>query len=179
MTFKENYNKEIIPAIKKEFGYKNDLEAPKLEKVTINVGLGSDINDSNFVKLVEKTLTTIAGQKPIRNKARKSIAGFKIREGMTVGVSVTLRNKKMYDFVDKLINISLPRVRDFRGISLKSVDENGNLSIGIKEYIIFPEIHMDDVEKIHGLQMVITTTAKTKKEGTALFKLLGVPFKKK
>ncbi len=179
MTFQEKYNKEVVPKLKEKFGYKNNFEIPRLQKAILNVGIGSSVRDASYLELVEKTLKTITGQKPVQNKARKSIAGFKIREGMVVGMSVTLRGKKMNDFVNKLINITLPRVRDFRGISLKSVDKNGNLNIGFKEYIVFPEIKIDDVERIHGLQAVIVTTAKTKEEGTELFKLLGVPFKKK
>ena len=131
------------------------------------------------IELVEKNLTTITGQKPVPVKARKSISGFKIREGMIVGMMVTLRGDRMYSFVDKLINVSLPRVRDFRGISPKAVDQGGNLSIGIKEYIVFPEIHMDDVQQIHGLQVIISTTAKGKEEAFKLFDLMGFPFKKK
>jgi len=178
MTLKEKYKKEIISNLKEKFGYKNIFSVPKMTKVTINVGLGAT-NDAGYRELVEKNLTAIAGQKPVPVKAKKSIAGFKIREGMTVGMMMTLRGDRMYDFVDKLVNISLPRVRDFRGIPPKSVDEGGNLSIGIKEYIIFPEIHMDDVERIHGLQAVITTTAKSREEGFEMFKLMGFPFKKK
>jgi large subunit ribosomal protein L5 len=178
MTLKEKYKKEIISNLKEKFGYKNIFSVPKMTKVTINVGLGAT-NDAGYRELVEKNLTAIAGQKPVPVKAKKSIAGFKIREGMTVGMMMTLRGDRMYDFVDKLVNISLPRVRDFRGIPPKSVDEGGNLSIGIKEYIIFPEIHMDDVERIHGLQVVITTTAKSREEGFEMFKLMGFPFKKK
>ncbi len=178
MNLKETYKKEIISNLKEKFGYKNVLSVPKMTKVTINVGLGAT-KDSGYQELVEKNLMAITGQKPVPVKARKSIAGFKIREGMVVGMMITLREKRMYDFVDKLINVSLPRVRDFRGISPKSVDAGGNLSVGIKEHIIFPEIHMDDVERIHGLQVVISTTAKSKEEGLELFKLMGVSFKKK
>lgn len=179
MTLKEKYNKEVLPKLKEKFGYKNNLSVPKMSKVTINVGLGAGIKDSSFTELVEKNLIQISGQKPVLVKARKSIAGFKIREGMVVGIMVTLRRDRMYDFVDKLINVSLPRVRDFRGISQKCVDQGGNLSVGIKEHIIFPEIKMDDVERIHGLQLVISTTARNREEGLEMFKLIGFPFKKK
>lgn len=179
MILKEKYNKEIVPVLREKFGYKNNLAVPKIAKVTVNVGLGAGLKDSSYQELVEGTLVKITGQKPVSVKARKSIAGFKIREGMEVGVMVTLRGKRMYDFVDKLINISLPRIRDFRGISPKTVDQGGNLSIGIKEYIIFPEIKMDDVERIHGLQVVISSTAKNREEGLELFTLMGFPFKKK
>jgi large subunit ribosomal protein L5 len=178
MILKEKYKKEIISNLKEKFGYKNIFSVPKMTKVTINVGLGA-VKDSGYQELVEKNLTAITGQKPVLVKAKKSIAGFKIREGMIVGMMMTLRGDRMYDFVDKLVNVSLPRVRDFRGILPKSVDEGGNLSIGIKEHIIFPEIHMDDVERIHGLQAVITTTAKSREEGFEMFKLMGFPFKKK
>ncbi len=179
MNLKEKYNKEVVPKLKEKFGYKNNLAVPKMFKATINIGLGSGLKDSNYIELVEKNLTKISGQKPVSVKARKSISGFKIREGMIVGMMVTLRKDRMYDFIDKLINISLPRVRDFRGISPKGVDQGGNLSIGIKEHTIFPEIKMDDVERIHGLQVVISTTANNKEEGLEMFKLLGFPFKKK
>ena len=178
MTLKEKYKKEIVPSLKEKFNYKNIFSIPKLSKVTVNIGLGVS-SDKVYQELVEKNLKAITGQKPVQVKARKSIAGFKIREGMVVGMMVTLRGERMYNFVDKLINVSLPRVRDFRGILPKSVDDGGNLSIGIKEHIIFPEIHMDDVERIHGLQVVISTTAKNKEEGFEIFKLMGVPFKKK
>ncbi|MFA7662472.1 MAG: 50S ribosomal protein L5 [Patescibacteria group bacterium] len=174
----EKYNKEIIPALKKTFGYKNVMAIPKLEKLVINVGLGSGLKDDKYVELVEKTLTGISGQKPVRTKARKAIAGFKIREGMEVGVKVSLRGDKMYDFIDKLVNVTFPRVRDFWGISEKLVDSKGNLSIGFKEHTVFPEIAPEEVDRPHGLQINIKTTAGNHKEGLELFKLLGFPFKK-
>lgn len=179
MNLREKYNKKVIPELKEKFGYKNNFEVPKISKVTVNVGLGAGLKDSGYTELVQNNIAKITGQKTVAVKARKSIAGFKIREGMEVGVMVTLRGKRMYDFVDKLINISLPRVRDFRGISSKSVDQGGNLSVGIKEHIIFPEIRMDDVERLHGLQVVISSTASNREEGLELFTLLGFPFKKK
>ncbi|NCF75123.1 MAG: 50S ribosomal protein L5 [Xanthomonadaceae bacterium] len=178
MTLKDKYNKKIIPELKERFNYKNNLECPKLVKAVINVGLGSGLKDTKYIESVEKNLMAITGQMPIKNKAKKSISGFKIREGMTVGMSVTIRNDRMYDFVNKLINIVLPRIRDFRGISSKSIDENGNLTIGIKEHIVFLEIEMENVEKLHGLEISISTTAKNREEGLELFKLLGFPFKK-
>ncbi|MBU4360773.1 50S ribosomal protein L5 [Candidatus Parcubacteria bacterium] len=175
---KEKYNKKIIPQIKEEFGYKNNLTVPKLEKVTLNVGISSTKRDDKYLELIEKTLTRITGQKPIFTKAKKAISAFKTREGNIVGAKVTLRNNRMYDFVDKLINVSLPRVRDFRGISPKAVDKQGNLNIGFKEHIAFAEIDMSEVEQIHGLEIAITTTAKKYEQGLKLLKLLGFPFQK-
>ena len=145
IKLKEKYNKEIIPALKEEFGYKNNLAVPKLEKATLNVGISVAKSDDKYLKLIEKTLTRITGQKPIFTKAKKAISAFKTREGNIVGAKVTLRGNRMYDFVDKLINISLPRVRDFRGISKKAIDKQGNLNIGFKEHIAFAEIDMSEV----------------------------------
>lgn len=175
----EKYNKEVVPALEKKFGYKNDMAVPRLEKLVINAGLGSGLKDEKYTELVEKTLTNITGQRPIRTKARKAISGFKIRQGMDVGVKVTLRHGKMYDFVDKLINVTLPRVRDFWGISEKLVDSKGNLSIGFKEHTVFPEVSPEEVDRLHGLQVTIKTTAETHEEGLEVFKLMGFPFKKK
>ncbi len=179
MNLREYYKKEVIPQLKSEFGYTNNLAVPKLEKVVFNAGLGKGLKDSGFIENVENTLTRITGQKPVKTKAKKSISNFKIREGMVIGMKVTLRGEKMYDFVEKLIKITLPRVRDFRGLSLKSIDKEGNLNIGIKEHIAFPEIQADEIEKLHGLEMAIVSTAKNREEGEALFKALGFPFKKK
>ncbi len=178
MNLQEKYKKNIIPELKKIFGYKNDLQVPKVVKVSINVGLGSRFKDSKFLEVVEDVLTRISGQKPVPRRARKSISNFKIREGNIIGMSVTLRGKRMYDFLTKLLNITLPRVRDFQGIKPESVDKQGNLSIGFKEYLPFPEIRSDEVEVIHGLQVTIDTTAKTRDEGFELFRLMGFPFKK-
>ena len=175
---KEIYNKQVIPAMKKKFGYTNDLAVPKLLKVTINSGTSKALKDDKFLDTVVDTLTRISGQKVVLTKAKKSVAAFKIREGMTVGVKVDLRGKRMYDFVDKFVNVSMARVRDFRGIDPKSVGIDGNLSIGFKEHIVFPEIKSDEIEKIHGLEVVITNSAKTKEEGLELLTLLGFPFKK-
>ena len=175
---KEKYNKVVIPALKEEFGYKNKLAIPKIEKVVVNVGTGQGLKDSKFNEVVEATLQRITGQQPVKAAAKKSISNFKIREGLVVGMATTLRGKRMDDFIDKLINITLPRVRDFQGLSEKSVDPQGNLNIGFTEHIAFPEIHSDEVEKIHGLQISVVTTAKTKKEGLELLKLLGFPFRK-
>lgn len=174
---REKYNKEIKPALKEKFGYKNDLAVPKLEKITINIGLGKSLEDAKFTDAAVDTLTRITGQKPVLTKARKSISNFKIREGMVIGAKVTLRQDRMYDFLDKLMNVALPRVRDFRGISRKKVDQQGNLNIGFNEHIVFPEIQSDEVEMIHGLEVAMTTTARNREEGLAFFEGLGMPFK--
>ncbi len=174
--FIENFRKSVIPALQKEFGYKNVWQAPRVMKVTINVGAGRALKDAEFVGSAETTLTRISGQKPVRTKAKKSIAAFKIRQGSVIGLKVTLRRAKMYDFLEKLINVTLPRVRDFHGLSVKAVDATGNMSIGFKEHIAFPEIRSDEIESIHGLEVTISTNAKNKQEGLALFKQLGFPF---
>ncbi len=176
---KQQYITKIVPQMKKELGYKNDLAVPKLEKVTLNVGIPSAKRDEKYLDLVEKTLTRISGQKPVFIKARQAISAFKIRKGNLVGAKVTLRGDRMYDFIDKLINITLPRVRDFRGIKPTAVDKQGNLNIGFKEHTAFAEIDPSEVEMTHGLEVAITTTAKNRKEGYELFKLLGIPFIKK
>ena len=176
MNLIAKYNKVVIPEMKKIFGYKNDLAVPKVIKVTVNVGVGKNLKEPNYVETVEGNLKRITGQKPVRTKAKQSISGFKTRQGLVIGVMVTLRGQRMYDFLDKLVNVTLPRVRDFRGLQKKSVDKSGNLSIGFKEYISFPEIRPDEIEKLHGLEISITTTAKEKKKGEELFRLLGFPF---
>lgn len=176
MRLKELYKKEIVPKMKEKFGYKNILSIPKLSKAVINVGVGRNAKDKNFIDKVVNSLTCISGQKPVLTKAKKSISAFKIREGMIIGVAVTLRNKRMYDFIDKLINITFPRIRDFRGISQKQVDQRGNLSIGFKENLAFPEIKTDEVDNLHGVEVCLSTTAKTNEEGLELFKLMGFPF---
>jgi large subunit ribosomal protein L5 len=178
-NFKEKIQKEVIPAMQEKFGYKNRLAVPKIEKVTLNVGISANKRDDKFLELVENTLTRVTGQKPVFTKAKMSVSAFKIREGNVVGAKVTLRKQRMNDFVEKLINITLPRVRDFRGLSLKSIDRSGNLTIGFKENLAFAEINPDEVEKVHGLEIVITTTTKNKEEGMELLKLIGFPFKKK
>jgi large subunit ribosomal protein L5 len=155
------------------------MSVPKVEKITLNVGINSRNTDSGLLESVENNIRRITGQKPVRTKAKKAVSAFKIREGMTVGVAVTLRGEKMYDFLDKLVNISLPRIRDFRGISLKNMDKSGNLSLPFKEHIVFPEIRADEVDRIHGLQVNINTSAKTKESGEELLRLLGIPFQKK
>ena len=165
--------------MQEKFGYKNKLAVPRLEKAMVNVGIGKGLKDAKFIEAVKQTLTKITGQKPIARQARKSIAGFKIRAGQTVGFLVTLRGGQMYDFVDKLINIVLPRTRDFRGIPLKSVDGSGNLSIGFEEHLAFPEIEPDRVEVIHGLEVTIVTSTRNRERSLELLKLLGVPFREK
>jgi large subunit ribosomal protein L5 len=178
MTLQEKYKKEIVPKLKEKFGYKNNLMAPKIKKVVLNVGVGRQAKEQAFVDAVFKNLQKISGQKPIFTKAKKAISAFKSREGMVIGVAVTLRGKRMYDFLNKLINSSFPRVRDFRGISDKQIDRNGNLTIGFKEHMAFPEIKAEEADVIHGLEVCIATSAKTRDEGLELFRLLGFPFKK-
>ena len=174
---KEFYQKKVVPQLKKEFGYKNNLMVPSLKKVVINIGLGQGLRDPKFNEAAENTLKRISGQQPVKTRAKKAISAFKIRKGMVVGLKVTLRGARMYDFVYKLINITLPRVRDFRGLSADLIDQQGNLSIGFKENIVFPEVKSDELDKIHGLEVSIETTAKNKAEGLALLKYLGFQFK--
>jgi len=177
MSLKKNYFEEVESALKEQFGFSNALVAPRLTRVVINIGMGPSLKETGFKDLTVNTLTRITGQKPVETKGRKSIAGFKIRQGMTVGLKVTLRGKKMYDFVEKLINFTLPRVRDFRGLSPKSIDGQGNLTIGFDEHLAFPEVNPDEVERLHGLEVTVVTSAKSHDEGLALLKLLGFPFK--
>lgn len=173
---KEKYIKEVIPAMKKELGYKNDLAVPKIEKVVINTGLGGILKRGNEnLEKVAEDIANITGQKTVVCKARQAISGFKIRKGMPVGMAVTLRGSKMYEFLDRLINIVLPQVRDFRGLSKKSFDRHGNFSIGIKEHIVFPEVKRDDIRSIFGIEITIVTTAKTDEEAYQLLKRLGFP----
>lgn len=174
-TYKEN----VIPKLKEEFGYTNIMSVPKLEKISINVGYGRHAKDNGYIENVEKTLAMITGQKPVRQKAKKSISNFKIREGMNVGSSVTLRGKAMYDFLYKFVHLTLPRIRDFRGINPKSFDKQGNYAIGMKESLAFPEVTGEATDKVHGLEVVIKTTAQNPQEGLALLKGLGLPFKEK
>ncbi len=177
-NLKEKYNTEIAPKLMAENGIKNPMALPRIEKVVLNVGINAGRKDPQYAEIVTNTLARIAGQKSVETKAKKSIASFKIREGMTVGAMLTLRGKRMYDFVEKLINITLPRIRDFRGLDEKNVDQNGNLNLGFKEHIAFPEISSDEVEKIHGLQVTVVTNAASREEGLSLFRLMGFPFKK-
>jgi large subunit ribosomal protein L5 len=171
------YIEEIRPALTTEFGYKNPMELPKLEKIVLNMGVGEAVNDSKKVKSAAADLERIAGQKPVITHARKSIAGFKVREGMALGVKVTLRSARMYEFLDRLVNIALPRVRDFRGLNPKSFDGAGNYAMGIKEHIIFPEINYDQVDQVWGMDIVVCTTAKTDDEARALLKAFNFPFR--
>lgn len=177
-NLQKQYNKEVCPALMKKFECKNKLAVPTLKKVVVNVGVGAGLKDNEYIENVEKTLLRITGQKPVRTIAKKSISSFKIREGMVVGVKVTLRGTRMWDFIEKLIKVTLPRIRDFRGIDPKGFDKKGNYSLGFREYIAFPEIKPDEVEKIHGLEVNITTSAKSRDEGFELLSLLGFPFKK-
>jgi large subunit ribosomal protein L5 len=174
---KEYYKKEVIPALMKEFKYKNRMEVPKLEKIIVNMGLGEAIQNIKIIDNAVQELSVIVGQKPVVTKARKSIATFKLRKGMSIGCMVTLRKDMMYEFFDRLVNIALPRVRDFRGISPKSFDGRGNFAMGIKEQFIFPEVDYDNIDKVKGMNVVIVTSAKTDDEGRQLLKLMGVPFK--
>ena len=176
---KEQYSKTIVPALQKQLGVPNVHSVPRLQKVTVNVGLGSGLKDKAFLEAVESTLTRITGQKPVYTKARLSIAGFKIREEMNVGMKVTIRGPRMYDFIEKLVGVTFARIRDFRGIDPKSVDTAGNFNYGFKEHIAFPEVNSDEVDRLHGLQVTITTSATSREEGLALFEALGFPFKKK
>ena len=178
MSLKEKYNKEILPKLKENLGYTNNLMAPKILKVVLNVGFGKFTKDKDHVAGAHRTLTTISGQRAVYTKAKKSISAFKVREGQTVGAMVTLRGDRMYDFIEKLVNIYFPRIKDFRGINLSSIDKAGNLSVGFKENLSFSEIKEEDNIPLHGLEVNITTSAKTKKEGEELFKLMGFPFKK-
>jgi large subunit ribosomal protein L5 len=174
---KEKYRKEVVPALMKEFGYKSIMAVPKVEKVVLNMGLGEAIQNIKILDAGVEELTLIAGQKAIVRKAKKSIAGFKLRQGMPIGCTVTLRHDRMYDFLDKLFNVALPRVRDFRGLSDRSFDGRANCSVGIKEEIIFPEIDYDSIDKIKGLNISIVTSAQTDAEGRYLLKQLGMPFR--
>ena len=178
-TMKEVYDNECRPQLAKEPGYSNPMAIPRVEKIVLNMGLGEAVQNPKIVEKAAAELTLIAGQKAVITRARKSIATFKLREGMPIGARVTLRRDKMYDFLSKLVNIALPRVRDFRGISPKGFDGNGNYSMGITEHIIFPEVDYDKIDKIRGLNVTIVTSAKTDDEGRTLLKMLGMPFKQK
>ncbi len=172
----ERYLAEAVPALQQKFGYKNVMEIPRLEKIIINIGLGDCKDNAKALETAVAELTLIAGQKPLVTKAKKSIANFKVREGMNVGAKVTLRGSRMEEFMDKLVSIALPRVRDFQGVSVKAFDGRGNYALGVKEQLIFPEIDYDKVEKIRGMEMIFVTTAKTDEEAKELLQLLGMPF---
>lgn len=175
---KDYYLKEVAPALMKKFGYKNVMQIPKIEKIVLNMGVGQAIQDAKALDGAVSDMATISGQKPIITRAKKSIAGFKVRQGMPIGCKVTLRGNKMYEFFDKLVNISLPRVRDFSGVSPNGFDGRGNYNLGIKEQLIFPEINYDKVDRIRGMDISIVTSAKTDEEARELLALMGMPFKK-
>lgn len=178
-TLIQQYRKEIIPALQKKFGIENVMAVPKVEKVIINVGIGKIVKDDKFIEKIVRDLSLLTGQKPVFRKAKKSIAGFKLREGVNIGLSITLRGKRMYDFIRRMNEIALPRSRDFRGIDLKNFDKSGNLNIGIKEHSIFPEIHYESLKDIFGLQVTIVTTAKDKEQGVELLRMMNFPLKAK
>ncbi|HMK77641.1 MAG TPA: 50S ribosomal protein L5 [Thermodesulfobacteriota bacterium] len=174
---KEVYQEKVVPALMKRFNYKNRMEVPKLEKIVINMGLGEAIQNIKILDSAAQELSQITGQKPVITKAKKSIAQFKLRTGMPIGCMVTLRKERMYEFFNRLVNVALPRVRDFKGISGKAFDGRGNYALGIREQLIFPEIHYDKIDKVKGMNIVIVTTAKTDEEGKELLRLLGMPFR--
>lgn len=179
ISLKEKYSKKVVPEMKRKFSLKNDLEVPRILKVVVNSGIGKFLKDSNQVKDVIESISLFTGQKPVLTKSKKSIAGFKIREGLEVGVKVTLRGKRMWDFVEKLAGATLPRIRDFQGIKEKAFDKEGNLSIGIKEHLIFPEVLPEQVKNIFSLQVNAVTNAENREKGLALFRLLGFPIESK
>ena len=176
MNLKEKYKSEVVPALKEKFGYKSVMQVPKLEKIVINMGVSDVKESSKALDAAMADLTLITGQKPVITKAKKSIAAFKVREGMNIGCKVTLRAEKMYDFATKFFNVALPRVRDFKGVNPKSFDGRGNYSMGVKEQIIFPEIEYDKIDKVRGMDIIFVTTAKTDEEAKALLEMLGLPF---
>ncbi len=174
----ERYQKEAVPALKKDFSFRNIMEVPRIEKVVVNIGLGEAMDDSKALEAAVTDLTTITGQKPIQTKARKSIANFKLREGRIIGSKVTLRGDRMWAFLDRLVNVALPRVRDFRGVSPNSFDGRGNYTLGLRDQLIFPEIEYDKIDKLRGMEITIVTTAKNDEHSRALLKFLGMPFRK-
>ena len=175
---REKYEKDVIPKMMKEFGYKNKMQVPRLHKIVVNMGLGEALQNPKIIDSSSKEMAAITGQRPVVTRSKKSIANFKLREGLPIGCMVTLRNERMYEFLDRLINVAIPRVRDFRGISRRSFDGKGNFTMGVREQIIFPEIDYDKIEKIKGLNVSIITTAGTDEEGRALLTHLGMPFKR-
>lgn len=178
MTLKEQYKTVAVPKLKDAFHHSNALSVPTIKKVSINIGLSKGIKDAKYIDVAERTIRRITGQQPIKTRARKSISTFKVREGMVVGMMTTLRGKRMWDFLDKLVHVTFPRVRDFRGLNESSFDAAGNFSVGFTEHTAFPEIGSDEIEMIHGLQVTVTTNAPSREEGIALLKELGFPFKK-
>jgi large subunit ribosomal protein L5 len=173
---RQRYDEEVVPALLKEFGYGNPMQVPRLTKITVNIGLGEALTNAKAVDAAVTDMTTITGQKPVVTKAKRSIAQFKIREGNTIGVKVTLRGQRMWDFLERLTRIALPRIRDFRGVPTKSFDGRGNYSLGLREQLAFPEIDYDKVDRLRGLELTVVTTAKTDEEGQRLLALLGMPF---
>ena len=178
ISIKEKYSKAAIAEMKAKFGFQNALQVPRIQKVVVNAGIGKFIKDSNMIKDIVSSMEVITGQKAVLTKSRTSIAGFKIREGLEVGVKVTLRGKRMWEFLDRLVGAAIPRIKDFQGIKNSSVDGNGNLNVGLKEHVIFPEIMAENVKNVFGLQAVIVTNAKTREEGLELFRVLGFPIVK-
>jgi len=174
---KEVYKKDVVPALREKFGYRNIMEIPRIEKITVNIGLGEAIQNVKTLETAAQDLSAIVGQKPVITKAKKSIATFKLRKGMSIGCVVTLRSDRMYEFLDRFVNAAIPRIRDFRGISPRSFDGRGNFSMGVKEQFIFPEIDYDKIDKVRGMNITIVTTAKTDDEARELLKLFGVPFR--
>src|SRR3989344_1143688 len=177
LTFEQNYKKKVIPLLSKELGIKNVFALPKLQKMVVNIGLGRAIKDEKFLEIALRDLSLITGQKPKTTLAKKSMANFKTRQGMVIGAMITLRGPRMYDFLSRLINVALPRTRDFRGIDLKSLDKKGNLTIGIKEHIIFPEISGEEIKNIFGFEITLVTKARNQREALALYKAIGFPIK--
>ena len=173
----ERYRSEVIPKLSQEFGYKNTMQVPRLDKIVVNVGMGQATQNPKLLEKATEELTAITGQKPLVRKSRKSIANFKLREGQAIGAMVTLRGDRMWEFLDRLVSVALPRVRDFKGVSPKAFDGKGNYTLGVKEQIIFPEINYDKVERIKGLNITVVTTARNDEEGRALLRLLGMPFR--
>jgi large subunit ribosomal protein L5 len=173
----ERYEQEVLPALQKEFAYDNVMRTPALHKVVINIGMGEAIQNPKTMEAAERDLTTITGQHPVQTKAKRSVAAFKLREGMKIGVMVTLRGRRMYDFMDKLMNVALPRLRDFQGVSPDSFDGRGNYTLGLKEQLVFPEVEYDSIDKVRGMEVTIVTTARTDEEGRRLLQLLGMPFR--
>lgn len=174
---KDTYREQVVPALMKEFGYKNPMQVPKLERIVLNVGMGEAIQNVKLLESATTELGVISGQRPVVTKAKKAIAGFKLRQGMPIGAKVTLRNDRMYEFLDRLVSVALPRIRDFRGVSPKAFDGRGNYTLGLKEQLIFPEIKYDSVASIHGMDITIVTTARTNDEGKALLRHFGMPFR--
>lgn len=175
----ERYNNEIVPALRKSFDYKNIMQVPRIEKIVVNIGMGEALDNPKALEAAVSDLTIVTGQKPVTNKARKSIANFKLREGRLIGTKVTLRGERMWAFLDRLINTALPRVRDFRGVSANAFDGRGNYTLGLRDQLIFPEIEYDKIDKLRGMEVTIVTTAKTDDQARALLQMLGMPFRKK